>query len=94
MDRYILDFYCAEHRLAVEADGGQHGDSKAVTYDVERTDRLNNLGVRVVRFPDDEVLKFPDEVAEAIYRHLTEPILPSPQPSPGVPGEGEEMGIA
>ncbi|MGA8221784.1 MAG: DUF559 domain-containing protein, partial [Candidatus Acidiferrales bacterium] len=29
VDRYILDFYCAERRLAVEADGGQHRDSQA-----------------------------------------------------------------
>ena len=94
VDRYILDFYCAERRLAVEADGGQHRDSQAQKCDAERARRLIDLGVRVVRFADDEVLKFPDAVAEGIYQFLIEPIQPSPRPSPGVPGEGDEMGAA
>lgn len=30
---YILDFYCVRCRLAVELDGGQHGDAAVVRYD-------------------------------------------------------------
>jgi hypothetical protein len=46
----------------------------------------------VLRFWNHEVLKYPDAVARTIYRHLTTPEWPSPQPSPGVPGEGAEAG--
>ena len=78
---YILDFYCARCRLAVELDGGQHGDGAAKRYDARRTERLNELGVRVLRFRDDEVLREPQIVAEEILRHLVGE-EPSPQPSP------------
>jgi very-short-patch-repair endonuclease len=74
--------------LAVELDGGQHSDSAQAEYDQTRTMRLNNLTVRVLRFWDDDVLKHTDTVAEEILRQL-ETNEPPPQPSPGVPGEGE-----
>jgi very-short-patch-repair endonuclease len=84
---FIVEFYCVSTKLAVECDGGQHVDSEAVGYDAKRTERLNELGVRVLRFWDDDILKHSDIVAEEILRHLQQP-GPSPQPSPGVPGEG------
>ena len=75
--------------LVVEADGGQHSDPVARRRDERRTAALATLGIRVVRFPDDEVLKDPDAVAEAVYGALAgEGGEPSPLPSPGVPGEG------
>jgi very-short-patch-repair endonuclease len=85
---YILDFYCPAVRLAVELDGGQHSDGDQAMCDQIRSARLNELGVRVVRFWDDEVLKHPEAVAEQILGELERP-SPPPQPSPGVPGEGE-----
>ena len=68
---YILDYYCVAEKVAVEADGGQHNDPAAKEYDARRTARLGEMGIRVMRFPDDEVLKFPDAVCEAIYSALT-----------------------
>ena len=89
---YVLDFYCMKAGLVVEADGGQHNDPDQKRHDEERSARLATLGIRVVRFADDVVLKESDAVAEAIYAALVgEERLgeqPSPPPSPGVPGEG------
>jgi very-short-patch-repair endonuclease len=84
---YILDFYCMKAGVVVEADGGQHLDPAQQRYDGERTQSLERLGIRVLRFPDDEILKYSDAVADAIYAALLE-ARPSPLPSPGVPGEG------
>ena len=56
----------------MESDGGQHYDPGQKEYDRARTRRLSGLGIRVIRFPDDEVLKFPDAIREAIYKALTE----------------------
>jgi len=67
---YILDFYCATHRLAVEVDGGQHNDPAQAEYDQLRTVKLNELGISVLRFWDDDVLKHTDVVAEEILGHL------------------------
>ena len=86
---YIVDYYCMRAGIVVELDGGQNLDPEHVRYDRDRTAHLNELGVQVVRFADDEVLKFREAVKQALYNeiYLTEP---SSRPSPGVPGEGEE----
>jgi very-short-patch-repair endonuclease len=51
---YIVDFYCAELRLAVEVDGGVH-DARRVE-DQQRDQDLGAIGVRVVRVGDAEVM--------------------------------------
>ena len=74
---YVLDYYCLREGVVVELDGGQHAEPVAREYDERRTRRLSEVGIRVVRFPDDEILKYPDAVCEAIYKELT-----SKTPSP------------
>jgi len=86
---YVVNFYCVKSRLVIELDGGQHADGASVEYDERRTARLNELGVRVVRFWDCDVLKHADDVAESIWRVRRADFEPSPRPSPGLPGEGE-----
>lgn len=49
---YTLDFFCAEARLVVEVDGGQHGGPR----DERRTAVLEGLGLAVLRFWNNEVL--------------------------------------
>ena len=53
---YILDFYCPEKQLAVELDGGQHNLPEGKEYDAVRTNFLNENGVEVVRYWNNEVL--------------------------------------
>jgi adenine-specific DNA-methyltransferase len=76
---YIVDFFCMEARLGVEADGGQHYDPEGKAYDDRRSQVLTELGVEVLRFSDYEVIKHSDAVARTIFRRLTEP---SPYPLP------------
>jgi len=64
---YILDFACIEHRLVIEADGGQHvGNAK----DDSRTAWLESTGWRVVRFWNNDILKNTQGVLETILREL------------------------
>ena len=56
-DRYILDFYCAAAKLAVELDGSQHYDPEGQEYDRYRTGYLNSIGIEVLRFSNTDVLK-------------------------------------
>jgi very-short-patch-repair endonuclease len=62
--RYIVDFFCAEARLVVELDGGQHADQAA--YDAQRTAFLETLGLRVLRFWNSAVLENRDGVCLTI----------------------------
>ena len=64
---FVLDFACIEHRVAVEADGGQHADNAA---DQRRTAWLEGEGWRVLRFWNNDILGNPAGVAETILRAL------------------------
>ena len=68
IDRYFADFACVEARLIVELDGGQHSDR--VLHDAERTEILERLGWRVIRFWNHEVLSEGGGVAETILAAL------------------------
>ena len=53
--KYIVDFYCAEAKLITELDGSQHYEEKGMEYDAERTNYLEQYGIRVLRIPNNEV---------------------------------------
>ena len=55
VERYILDFYCAQAKLAVEIDGAQYYESKGKQHDLCRTNYLNSVGIEVLRFTNSDV---------------------------------------
>lgn len=63
---YILDFYCAAVKLAVELDGSHHYEQAGQDYDRKRTIFLNSLGITVLRFSNLDVLHNLAGVCEAI----------------------------
>jgi len=67
---YIVDFYCSKARLAVEIDGGQHFSESGINKDTKRDQYLNDLGIRVLRFSNHDILKKIDSVVEHIYNNL------------------------
>ncbi|MCX7711443.1 MAG: endonuclease domain-containing protein [Clostridia bacterium] len=50
---FIADFYCFEKKLVVEIDGGIH--EKKVGYDRLRDYIINQLGMKVIRFKNEEM---------------------------------------
>ncbi len=56
---YIIDFYAPRYMLAVEIDGGYHNSPDQKIYDTIRTQKLNNKGISVLRFTNEEVLNDP-----------------------------------
>lgn len=52
---YIVDFICREKKIIIELDGGQHNKEKNIVSDVKRTEFLNSLGYKVIRFWNNEV---------------------------------------
>lgn len=55
IDQFIVDFYCKSLALAIEVDGSVHDDEAVQERDEARQIRLEGLGVRFLRFSDDEV---------------------------------------
>ncbi len=66
IDNYIVDFYCSELRLVIEIDGDSHVET--IEYDAVRTAVLESLGLQVVRFTNDEVLRNIDGVYDELTR--------------------------
>jgi len=77
---YVLDFYCAELKLAIELDGGQHYETTGVIHDQRRTHYLKQKGIEVVRFSNLEVIKQMNDVLEQIIRIAANRKMPSPSP--------------
>ena len=63
---YILDFYCAEARLAVEVDGAFHYEEGAPEHDEERDAYCARYGIRTLRLPAQLVLKEMSVAADTI----------------------------
>ncbi|NET82764.1 MAG: endonuclease domain-containing protein [Moorea sp. SIO1F2] len=71
IDQFIVDFYCKKLMLAIEIDGYSHDSEEAQERDRERQARLESLGVRFLRFQEEEVC---DEV-EGVLRVIEDWIL-------------------
>ena len=67
---YIVDFYCADHRLAVELDGGQHFTVEGQAYDRRRTEYFATHGVHVLRFTNRELFENTDGVLEMLRQYV------------------------
>lgn len=65
---YVVDFYCSEAKLIVEADGGQHADSVS---DGIRTAWLIKNGYRVKRYWNNEILTNPEGIFTDLIATLT-----------------------
>ena len=67
---YIVDFYCAAHRLVVEIDGPIHESQRE--QDVLRSEYLTMYGYRVLRFTNEEVLRDTESVLKRIWQACAE----------------------
>ena len=69
---FILDFYCASAKVAIELDGSQHYEEDGREKDKKRDTYLNERGITVLRYSNRDVnMQFRD-VCEDIERHLTQ----------------------
>ena len=68
---YIVDFYCPEKKIVIEVDGDVHAFDVAIKRDQERQAYLENLGLRVIRYNNNDVLKGLDHVLEDLFRRAS-----------------------
>jgi very-short-patch-repair endonuclease len=55
IDSFIIDFYCAKAKLLIEVDGETHFQKAQIEYDQARTEHLERLGYKVIRFTNDDI---------------------------------------
>jgi len=67
---YIVDFYCSERLTVIEVDGDVHGEELQKRKDEQREKNLNNLGLHIIRYTNDEILKNLDGVLEDLKMKL------------------------
>jgi very-short-patch-repair endonuclease len=65
---FIVDFYCHAKKLIIELDGGVH--QHQVEYDEARTKILESLGLRVIRFTNNDVLNKWLDVESVLKKEL------------------------
>jgi very-short-patch-repair endonuclease len=63
---FVLDFYCAELKLAIELDGAPHFTSVGVQYDEEREKYLLSQGIKVLRYENKMVFEDPEGIVDDI----------------------------
>jgi len=67
---YIVDFYCSKLKLVIEIDGVSHyGKEKE---DTKRQNELEQIGLKFLRFDDEEVKSKMEEVLAKIKNWITE----------------------
>jgi very-short-patch-repair endonuclease len=80
---YTLDFFCPRLQLAVEIDGAQHRDEVGLLTDAERDAALVAVGIRVLRFTNQEALVATEAVAIAILDEVERLTSLNPKPPRG-----------
>ena len=68
--QYVVDFYCPEGNLAVEIDGDSHYQVGAAEHDREKQKFIKGMGIKVVRFTDNDVQDSLDNVLLIILKEL------------------------
>ena len=70
ISNFIADFYCHECLLAIEVDGNYHNRKEQKDYDSGRTFEVEELGIKIIRFRNEEIENDINIVLKEIKKHL------------------------
>jgi len=71
---FIADFYCHKAKLIIEVDGGYHTIPEQYLYDKNRDNELSELGLKVIRFTNEQVLFDIENTLHVIEKEIKERI--------------------
>ncbi len=69
---FIADYYCHELKLVIEIDGGIHLSKENREYDINRDTTLNEFGIQIIRFTNDQVINNIDGIIREIKNKIEE----------------------
>jgi len=67
---YIADFYSPRIKLVIELDGSGHFTPEALEYDRIREEFMNSLGIKTLRFNNNDVMTNIEGVLERIIENV------------------------
>ena len=70
--KYIADYYCHELKFVIEIDGGIHLSKENKEYDIGREITLNEFGIEIIRFTNEQVINETDRVIKVVADKITE----------------------
>lgn len=72
LGRYIVDFYCKKLNLVIEVDGAYHFEGDQPLKDKQRQEVLEFMGLKFLRFDDQDVKQNISFVVQAIHEFIVE----------------------
>ena len=75
IDQFIADFYCHKHKLIIEIDGPNHQQEEQIQYDNYREEIVKNLGLKVIRFTNEQVENDIEGVIKEIENLVDESLI-------------------
>ena len=66
INRFIADFYCPKIKLIIEVDGSIHELPEYQSHDIGRSEVLNDFGITVIRFTNEQIIEKTDSTVEEI----------------------------
>jgi very-short-patch-repair endonuclease len=76
--KFVVDFYCPEHELAIEIDGAIHSTSEEIEHDRKRPEYIENFGMNFLRFTNSDIYENLDWVLETIVERLQKQTVENP----------------
>jgi very-short-patch-repair endonuclease len=70
LDHFIADFYCYDLKLVIELDGYTHDFPEVKKKDKRKQQRLESIGLTIIRFKDEEIFGEIDEVIRVIEGYI------------------------
>jgi very-short-patch-repair endonuclease len=70
INRFIVDFYCVKIKLVIEVDGNIHEIPENKVYDIGRSQILNDFGIKVIRFTNEEFIEDIEKVIKNIEKNV------------------------
>ena len=67
---FIPDFFCPEIKSIIEVDGDIHDKHEQKEYDMMRSETLKEMGYRILRFKNKQILENVDNVFTCIENHV------------------------
>lgn len=72
LSRYVVDFYCKPLNLVIEVDGSYHDEDEQKVKDEKRQQLLEEMGLNLLRFSEQQVRRDMDFVLKAIKNYIAE----------------------